>query len=128
MERCRTGVIFYSLGNLVFDQSEPAGTKKGLLAEVTFQGAALKDAKVMPIEIVGGGSPAIKTYCLMAYCLMIWPSRFRTSPQPPFRPLRGLLVLLLGAAPLPGVPWNGNFAAAFSSISMPQPGFVLGQT
>ena len=54
MERYRTGVIFYSPGNLVFDQSEPAGTKKGLLAEVTFQGAALKDAKVMPIEIVGG--------------------------------------------------------------------------
>ena len=53
-ERYSDGVIFYSLGNLVFDQAEPAGTKKGLLAEVTFRGAALSDVKTMPIEIAGG--------------------------------------------------------------------------
>ncbi len=52
-ERCGAGVIFYSLGNLVFDQSEPAATKRGLLAEVTFRGAALLDVKAIPVEITG---------------------------------------------------------------------------
>ena len=52
-ERYGSGVIFYSLGNLVFDQSEPAATKKGLLAEVTFRGAALLDVKAIPVEITG---------------------------------------------------------------------------
>lgn len=52
-ERYGGGVIFYSLGNLVFDQSEPAATKKGLLAEVTFRGAALLAVKAIPVEITG---------------------------------------------------------------------------
>ncbi len=47
-----------------------------------------------------------------AHCLIIWPSPRRSSPQPPFSPSRGLV--------------NGYFAAAFSSTSIPQPGFVLG--
>ena len=46
---------------------------------------------------------------IRCYCLMTVPSRRRTSPQPPFR------------FPRPAV--KGAFAAAFSSTSIPQPGF-----
>ena len=49
----RDGVIFYSLGNCVFDQSSPPETKKGLLAEVTLQSARLAGVRVIPIEIMG---------------------------------------------------------------------------
>lgn len=61
MERYGNGVIFYSLGNLVFDQATPAGTKQGLLAEVTFVGAVLTDVKLMPIKIVGG-APRLQVF------------------------------------------------------------------
>ena len=37
-ERYREGVVFYSLGNLVFDQSDRPATREGLLAEVVLQG------------------------------------------------------------------------------------------
>jgi hypothetical protein len=47
------------------------------------------------------------------YCLITVPSIRRISPHPPFRPLAGLV--------------NGALAAAFSSTSMPQPGFSLTQ-
>ncbi|MBI3684755.1 MAG: CapA family protein [Acidobacteria bacterium] len=40
VERYKDGVIFYSLGNLIFDQ-EPAATKRGAVAEVVFSGASL---------------------------------------------------------------------------------------
>src|SRR5580698_7964762 len=49
----------------------------------------------------------------IAYCLITVPSSRRISPQPPFRLLAPLV--------------NGAFAAAFSSTSMPQPGFSLTQ-
>jgi hypothetical protein len=45
---------------------------------------------------------------LARYCLITVPSALRISPQPPLRPLLST---------------NGALAAAFSSISMPQPGF-----
>jgi poly-gamma-glutamate synthesis protein (capsule biosynthesis protein) len=37
-ERYKHGVIFYSLGNLVFDQAERPGVKQGAIAEVDFWG------------------------------------------------------------------------------------------
>jgi poly-gamma-glutamate capsule biosynthesis protein CapA/YwtB (metallophosphatase superfamily) len=61
------GAIFYSLGNLVFDQFQRAETQKGALAEVVFNGANLTHAGLLPVDIVrtaprlilpAGSSPA----------------------------------------------------------------------
>ena len=46
------GAIFYSLGNLVFDQFQRAETQKGALAEVVFNGKTLMHAGVLPVDIV----------------------------------------------------------------------------
>jgi poly-gamma-glutamate synthesis protein (capsule biosynthesis protein) len=51
-ERYGDGVIFYSLGNLVFDQFQRVETQRGLLAEVVFAGRTLLSAGVMPVDIV----------------------------------------------------------------------------
>ena len=51
-EQYRSGVIFYSLGNLVFDQFQRAETQRGLLGEVVFAGQTLDHAGVIPIRIV----------------------------------------------------------------------------
>ncbi len=47
-----SGVIFYSLGNLVFDQFQRVETQHGLLAEAVFSGKALVHAGVIPVDIV----------------------------------------------------------------------------
>jgi poly-gamma-glutamate capsule biosynthesis protein CapA/YwtB (metallophosphatase superfamily) len=47
-------VIFYSLGNLVFDQFERKDTQQGLLAEVVFAGAELVRVDAIPVGIVRG--------------------------------------------------------------------------
>jgi poly-gamma-glutamate synthesis protein (capsule biosynthesis protein) len=46
------GVIFYSLGNLVFDQMQRAETQRGWLAEVVFSGSAMARTGIIPVEIV----------------------------------------------------------------------------
>jgi poly-gamma-glutamate synthesis protein (capsule biosynthesis protein) len=46
------GVIFYSLGNLVFDQFQRVETQRGALAEVVFSGKTLENAALLPIDIV----------------------------------------------------------------------------
>ena len=46
------GAIFYSLGNLVFDQFQRAETQKGALAEVVFAGTSLTHAAVLAVDIV----------------------------------------------------------------------------
>lgn len=51
-ERYGPGVIFYSLGNLVFDQFQRAETQRGALASVVFTGSALTRAELLPVEIV----------------------------------------------------------------------------
>jgi len=51
VEQYEAGVIFYSLGNLIFDQSEPPGTERGLMAEVTFSGNRLLSYAVKPVII-----------------------------------------------------------------------------
>jgi poly-gamma-glutamate capsule biosynthesis protein CapA/YwtB (metallophosphatase superfamily) len=51
VEKYKDGVIFYSLGNLIFDQSEPKGTERGLIAEVTFDRNRLVDYGVKPLII-----------------------------------------------------------------------------
>jgi poly-gamma-glutamate capsule biosynthesis protein CapA/YwtB (metallophosphatase superfamily) len=51
-ERRGKGVIFYSLGNLVFDQFQRAETQRGALAEVVFSGKTLESAALLPVDIV----------------------------------------------------------------------------
>jgi poly-gamma-glutamate capsule biosynthesis protein CapA/YwtB (metallophosphatase superfamily) len=46
------GVIFYSLGNLVFDQFQRIETQHGALAEVVFSGKTLESAAWLPVDIV----------------------------------------------------------------------------
>jgi poly-gamma-glutamate synthesis protein (capsule biosynthesis protein) len=51
-ERRAKGVIFYSLGNLVFDQFQRVETQRGALAEVVFSGKTLESAALLPVDIV----------------------------------------------------------------------------
>jgi poly-gamma-glutamate synthesis protein (capsule biosynthesis protein) len=51
-EKLHNGVIFYSLGNLVFDQFQRAETQHGALAEVVFSGKTLESAALLPVDIV----------------------------------------------------------------------------
>ncbi len=51
-ERYRSGVIFYSLGNLVFDQYQRPETQRGELAQVVFSGIRVARAELMPVEII----------------------------------------------------------------------------
>jgi len=52
-ERYGQGVIFYSLGNLVFDQFQRVETQHGALADVVFEGPRLARASLLPVDIVG---------------------------------------------------------------------------
>lgn len=52
VEHYRGGVIFYSLGNLVFDQFQRKETQQGLLAEVVFRGKHLEGLLLRPVRIV----------------------------------------------------------------------------
>ena len=49
-EDYRTGVICYSLGNLVFDQTIP-GTNDGIVAEAEFKGPSLRKVRLRKIKI-----------------------------------------------------------------------------
>jgi poly-gamma-glutamate synthesis protein (capsule biosynthesis protein) len=51
-ECLNNGVIFYSLGNLVFDQFQRIETQHGALAEVVFSGKTLESAALLPVDIV----------------------------------------------------------------------------
>ena len=51
-ERYKSGVIFYSLGNLVFDQFQRVETQHGALGQVVFSGTTLAHAEVIPVDIV----------------------------------------------------------------------------
>ena len=52
VERYQRGVIFYSLGNLVFDQFQVPNTQRGWIADVRFSGARLDNWNIIPIDIV----------------------------------------------------------------------------
>jgi len=52
-EHYGSGVIFYSLGNLVFDQFQRVDTQRGALAEVIFEGPKLVESKLLSVELVG---------------------------------------------------------------------------
>jgi poly-gamma-glutamate synthesis protein (capsule biosynthesis protein) len=53
LEHRGPGVIFYSLGNLVFDQFQRVETQRGALAEVVFEGPRMVHAALLPVDIVG---------------------------------------------------------------------------
>jgi poly-gamma-glutamate synthesis protein (capsule biosynthesis protein) len=46
------GIIFYSLGNLVFDQFQLKSTQLGWIADLRFQGAKLTGYGIIPVDIV----------------------------------------------------------------------------
>lgn len=52
VERYRNGLIFYSLGNLVFDQTQSQKTQRGWIADVRFAGPRIASWRVIPIDIV----------------------------------------------------------------------------
>ena len=52
-EQYGQGVIFYSLGNLVFDQFQRVETQRGALADLRFEGPRLVRASLLPVDIVG---------------------------------------------------------------------------
>lgn len=49
----REGLIFYSLGNLVFDQSQRKETRESVLAEVIFRDGRISSHRLHPLEIRG---------------------------------------------------------------------------
>lgn len=52
VESYANGIIFYSLGNLVFDQSQRKETQRGAIANVRFIGSRMVGYGLIPIEIV----------------------------------------------------------------------------
>ena len=48
------GVIFYSLGNLVFDQFQRKETQRGALAELDFEGGKLQGWQLREVSLAGG--------------------------------------------------------------------------
>ncbi len=54
-ENYRDGVIFYSLGNFVFDQFQRQATQHGEIAEVDFLGRGIFVANVWPVKITPTG-------------------------------------------------------------------------
>jgi poly-gamma-glutamate capsule biosynthesis protein CapA/YwtB (metallophosphatase superfamily) len=54
-ENYRGGLIFYSLGNLVFDQFQRQATQHGEIAEVDFLGRGIFVANVWPVKITPTG-------------------------------------------------------------------------
>lgn len=54
-ENYKRGVIFYSLGNFVFDQYQRTLTQHGELVEVSFVGQGILSTHVMPVQITPTG-------------------------------------------------------------------------
>jgi gamma-polyglutamate biosynthesis protein CapA len=54
-ETYRGGLIFYSLGNFVFDQYQRPETQHGELAEISFLGSAILAAHIIPVKITATG-------------------------------------------------------------------------
>ena len=52
VERYANGVIFYSLGNLVFDQFQQKETQRGWIGDVRFLGKRMAEYNVIPVDIV----------------------------------------------------------------------------
>ncbi len=59
VEEYRGKPIYYSLGNLVFDQMWSDPTRKGLILKLTFSGSKLQSRELIPIKIFNYGQPVI---------------------------------------------------------------------
>ncbi|HXE05597.1 MAG TPA: CapA family protein [Bryobacteraceae bacterium] len=55
MECYGQGVIFYSLGNFIFDQFQRQETQKGSIARVQFLGRYVESAEMVPVQITRDG-------------------------------------------------------------------------
>jgi poly-gamma-glutamate synthesis protein (capsule biosynthesis protein) len=58
-EKYHDGLIFYSLGNFVFDQPWSEETKKGKIAKIVFEGKKIKSFEEIPIYIKDYSQPQI---------------------------------------------------------------------
>lgn len=58
-EEYNNGLIFYSLGNFVFDQMWSEETKRGKIAKIVFEGKNIKSFEEIPIYIVDYSQPQI---------------------------------------------------------------------
>ena len=54
-EQYKSGLIYYSLGNFIFDQYQRTATQHGEIAEVTFLGPSLLTARVLPVKVTPTG-------------------------------------------------------------------------
>lgn len=54
-EKYKSGWIFYSLGNFVFDQYQRIATQHGEIADVQFDGSLLTTAQTIPVKITPAG-------------------------------------------------------------------------
>lgn len=58
-EKYKNGLIFYSLGNFVFDQMWSEETKKGKIAKVIFEGKEIKSFEEIPVYIIDYSQPQL---------------------------------------------------------------------
>jgi poly-gamma-glutamate synthesis protein (capsule biosynthesis protein) len=61
VEKYQEGLIFYSLGNFVFDQMWSQETRKGLVAKITFKGDNIKDFQTYQVLISDYCQPDFST-------------------------------------------------------------------
>ena len=54
-ERYRNGLIFYSLGNFVFDQYQREATQHGEVVQISFLGSKILAEHIMPVKITRTG-------------------------------------------------------------------------
>ena len=54
-EQYRGGLIFYSLGNLVFDQYQREATQHGEIVEISFLGSNILSSRILPVKITPTG-------------------------------------------------------------------------
>jgi poly-gamma-glutamate synthesis protein (capsule biosynthesis protein) len=60
VERYREGIIFYSLGNFVFDQYTRPGTREGVIARVVIEKGRVTGVATLPVFIDKGWQPRPK--------------------------------------------------------------------
>ncbi len=80
VEHYRNGVIFYSLGNFVFDQFQRTETQHGMVADVYFSGSAIAKVETFSVHITRDG-PELEAPA---------PPAKQKKPSPPQTPRRAL--------------------------------------
>lgn len=61
VEEYHGGLIFYSLGNFVFDQPWSEETKKGNIAKIIFEGKEIKSYELIPVYIQNYCQPILRS-------------------------------------------------------------------